>query len=110
VFGFPEGIGPVECVNVEHPEVLLIPRWVEAKRVTFKYGLGDGFISKPKTLHGLGLDPTEPLTVPGGRGPATVFQRDVVAGLRRSRRGRSWTCWWTAVRRGHARKCVATGQ
>ena len=27
-FDFPEGIGPVECVNVEHEEVLLIPRWV----------------------------------------------------------------------------------
>jgi saccharopine dehydrogenase (NAD+, L-lysine-forming) len=35
VFEFPEGIGPVECVNVEHEEVLLIPRWVDAKRVTF---------------------------------------------------------------------------
>ena len=28
-FSFPAGIGPVECVNVEHEEVLLIPRWVE---------------------------------------------------------------------------------
>src|SRR5919112_1694462 len=26
VFDFPEGIGPVECVNVEHEEVLLMPR------------------------------------------------------------------------------------
>ena len=26
VFGFPEGIGPVECVNVEHEEVVLVPR------------------------------------------------------------------------------------
>ena len=25
-FPFPEGIGPVECVNVEHEEVLLVPR------------------------------------------------------------------------------------
>src|SRR3954451_12344580 len=40
VFDFPEGIGPVECVNVEHEEVLLMPRWVDARRVTFKYGLG----------------------------------------------------------------------
>ena len=38
---FPEGIGPIECVNVEHEEVLLIPRWVDCERVTFKYGLGD---------------------------------------------------------------------
>ena len=43
-FTFPAGIGPVECVNVEHEEVLLIPRWVQAKRVTFKYGLGAEFI------------------------------------------------------------------
>ncbi len=28
-FVFPEGIGPIECVNVEHEEVLLIPRWVD---------------------------------------------------------------------------------
>jgi hypothetical protein len=27
VFTFPAGIGPVECVNVEHEEVLLMPRW-----------------------------------------------------------------------------------
>ena len=55
-FTFPAGIGPVECVNVEHEEVLLIPRWVKAKRVTFKYGLGDEFIGVLKTLHKLGLD------------------------------------------------------
>jgi saccharopine dehydrogenase (NAD+, L-lysine-forming) len=59
VFDFPEGIGPVECVNVEHEEVLLMPRWVEAKRVTFKYGLGDEFIDVLKTLHKLGLDGTD---------------------------------------------------
>ena len=34
----PRGIGPVECVNVEHEEVLLVPRWVDCRRVTFKYG------------------------------------------------------------------------
>jgi saccharopine dehydrogenase-like NADP-dependent oxidoreductase len=79
VFDFPEGIGPVECVNVEHEEVLLVPRWVDAKRVTFKYGLGDDFIAKLKTLHGLGLDRTAPLTVKTDRGPAQVSPRDVVA-------------------------------
>jgi saccharopine dehydrogenase-like NADP-dependent oxidoreductase len=76
VFDFPEGIGPVECVNVEHEEVLLIPRWVDAKRVTFKYGLGDEFIETLKTLHKLGLDRTEKVTLPGG---AQVSPRDVVA-------------------------------
>ncbi|MFF7331845.1 saccharopine dehydrogenase C-terminal domain-containing protein [Streptomyces sp. NPDC008150] len=79
VFDFPEGIGPVECVNVEHEEVLLIPRWVDSKRVTFKYGLGDDFIAKLKTLHELGLDSTAPVTVKGPDGPVAVSPRDVVA-------------------------------
>ncbi|MFE8942033.1 saccharopine dehydrogenase family protein [Streptomyces sp. NPDC007872] len=79
VFDFPEGIGPVECVNVEHEEVLLIPRWVEARRVTFKYGLGDDFIAKLKTLHELGLDSTAKVAVPGEDGPVRVSPRDVVA-------------------------------
>jgi saccharopine dehydrogenase (NAD+, L-lysine-forming) len=75
VFDFPEGIGPVECVNVEHEEVLLIPRWVKAKRVTFKYGLGNEFINLLKVLHALGLDRTVPVSVKG----TLVSPRDVVA-------------------------------
>jgi saccharopine dehydrogenase-like NADP-dependent oxidoreductase len=75
VFDFPDGIGPVECVNVEHEEVLLMPRWTKAKRVTFKYGLGDEFIEVLKTLHRLGLDRTEPVMVKG----VPVAPRDVVA-------------------------------
>ncbi len=75
VFDFPEGIGPVECVNVEHEEVLLVPRWVECRRVTFKYGLGDEFIEVLKTLHRLGLDGKEPIRVKG----VEVAPRDVVA-------------------------------
>jgi saccharopine dehydrogenase (NAD+, L-lysine-forming) len=75
VFEFPEGIGKVEVVNVEHEEVLLIPRWVKTKRVTFKYGLGDQFISVLKTLHMLGLDNKEPIQVKG----VQVAPRDVVA-------------------------------
>jgi saccharopine dehydrogenase (NAD+, L-lysine-forming) len=74
-FNFPAGIGPVECVNVEHEEVLLIPRWVEANRVTFKYGLGAEFIGVLETLHKLGLDRTEPVSAGG----ASVSPRDVVA-------------------------------
>ncbi|MFF4648602.1 saccharopine dehydrogenase family protein [Streptomyces sp. NPDC001380] len=79
VFDFPEGIGPVECVNVEHEEVLLVPRAVDARRVTFKYGLGEDFIATLKVLHRLGLDRTEPVTVPGPDGPVRVSPRDVVA-------------------------------
>ncbi|WP_407561504.1 saccharopine dehydrogenase family protein [Streptomyces sp. 184] len=75
VFDFPAGIGPVECVNVEHEEVLLVPRWIDAKRVTFKYGLGEEFIDVLKTLHKLGLDRIAPVAV----GDAKVSPRDVVA-------------------------------
>jgi saccharopine dehydrogenase-like NADP-dependent oxidoreductase len=78
-FDFPEGIGPVECVNVEHEEVLLMPRWVDANRVTFKYGLGDEFIGILKTLNQLGLDKTEPIRVRSANGPVMVAPRDVVA-------------------------------
>ena len=44
-----------------------IPRWVEARRVTFKYGLGDEFIDVLKTLHKLGLDRTDRSRVGGRR-------------------------------------------
>lgn len=52
-----------------------MPRWVDAKRVTFKYGLGDDFIGVLKTLHALGLDRTQKVTVGG----IQVSPRDVVA-------------------------------
>ncbi len=75
LFDFPEGIGSVECVNVEHEEVLLVPRWVDCRRVTFKYGLGDEFIEVLRTLHKLGLDGKEKIAVKG----VEVAPRDVVA-------------------------------
>jgi saccharopine dehydrogenase (NAD+, L-lysine-forming) len=75
VFEFPEGIGAVECVNVEHEEVLLVPRWIKCKRVTFKYGLGDQFIGVLKTIKMLGLDNKDPIKVKG----VQVAPRDVVA-------------------------------
>ncbi|MGI5245352.1 saccharopine dehydrogenase C-terminal domain-containing protein [Dactylosporangium sp. CA-139066] len=75
IFDFPAGIGPVECVNVEHEEVLLIPRWIDVRRVTFKYGLGNEFIEVLKTLHKLGLDSTKKVRAGG----VEVSPRDVVA-------------------------------
>ena len=75
VFDFPEGIGPIECVNVEHEEVVLVPREIDCRRVTFKYGLGEEFIDVLKTLHKLGLDSTEPVSVRG----VEVAPRDMVA-------------------------------
>ena len=75
IFEFPEGIGPIDVVNVEHEEVLLVPRWIKAKRVTFKYGLGEQFINILKTLHMLGLDNKEKINVKG----LQIAPRDVVA-------------------------------
>ncbi|WP_328540351.1 saccharopine dehydrogenase family protein [Streptomyces sp. NBC_00344] len=75
VFEFPEGIGALECVNVEHEEVVLIPRQVEAGRVTFKYGLGSEVIETLKTLQRLGLDSTDKVRAGG----VEVSPRDVVA-------------------------------
>jgi saccharopine dehydrogenase (NAD+, L-lysine forming) len=77
-FAFPEGIGEIECVNVEHEEVVLIPRWISCERVTFKYGLGREFVDVLKTLAKLGLDRTEPVRVRGG---VEVAPRDVVAAV-----------------------------
>jgi saccharopine dehydrogenase-like NADP-dependent oxidoreductase len=76
-FPFPEGIGPVECVNVEHEEVLLVPRHLRARRVTFKYALGADFIDKLRTIHALGMDSTDPVRVKGGE----VSPRDVLAAI-----------------------------
>ncbi|MTD15543.1 ATP-binding protein [Nakamurella sp. YIM 132087] len=77
VFDFPEGIGPIECVNVEHEEVLLVPRWLDVGRVTFKYGLGQEFIEMLKLQRKLGIDSAEPMQV----GSVTVSPRDVIAAL-----------------------------
>jgi saccharopine dehydrogenase (NAD+, L-lysine-forming) len=77
MFDFPEGIGKLQCVNVEHEEVVLIPRWVVCERVTFKYGLGDEFIDVLRTLRKLGMDSTEPVSVRGVK----VAPRDVLAAV-----------------------------
>jgi saccharopine dehydrogenase-like NADP-dependent oxidoreductase len=74
-FAFPAGIGTIECVNVEHEEVVLVPREVDCGRVTFKYGLGDEFIEVLRTLHKTGLASKEPVRV----GKVQVAPRDVVA-------------------------------
>ena len=77
IFHFPAGIGPVECVNVEHEEVIQIPREVDCNRVTFKYGLGAEFIDWLKTFAYLGLDSTEKIRV----GAVEVAPRDVLAAV-----------------------------
>ena len=70
IFDFPEGIGPLECVNVEHEEVVLIPRVIDCRRVTFKYALGDKFIEAIKVIKLLGMESPEPVQVGQGEGGA----------------------------------------
>lgn len=81
LFEFPDGIGPIKCVNVEHEEVSMLPRTMDAQRVNFKYGLGSEFISVLKTLHALGLDRVNPVWVRSKSGRAQVSPRDVVAAV-----------------------------
>jgi saccharopine dehydrogenase-like NADP-dependent oxidoreductase len=76
-FDFPEGIGPVECVDVEHEEVVLIPQQVRAKEVTFKYGIGNDFIEKIKTIRALGLANKEKVSYRG----MEIAPRDFLASL-----------------------------
>jgi saccharopine dehydrogenase-like NADP-dependent oxidoreductase len=76
-FDFPEGIGLVECVDVEHEEVALIPQKIKAKKVTFKYGLGNDFIEKLKTIHALGLSNKQKVTYRG----MEIAPRDFLASL-----------------------------
>ena len=77
VFDFPEGIGPVECVDVEHEEVVLIPKKVKANHVSFKYGLGADFINTLKTIHSLGLSKKEKVNYRG----MEIAPRDFLASL-----------------------------
>ena len=81
IFEFPEGIGAVECVNIEHEEITMIPRTMNVGRVSFKYGLGSDFIGVLKTLHRLGLDGTRPVRVRSAQGPVEVAPRDVVVSV-----------------------------
>jgi len=76
MFDFPE-IGVLECVNVEHEEVILIPRVIDCNRVTFKYALGDEFIGILKTIELLGLNSTEEVDVKGKK----VAPRDVLSAI-----------------------------
>lgn len=58
LFTFPDGIGEQELVNVEHEEMVMLPRYMGdvANKMSFKYGLGSDFITMLKNLRALGLD------------------------------------------------------
>ena len=99
LFEFPEGIGPLECVNVEHEEVVLIPRWIKTKRVTFKYALDKDFINVMQVLAMLGLNSKEPIEVKGVRvAPADVVAACLPAPAALGDRMRGKTCVGTWVK------------
>ena len=76
VFDFPEGIGPVEVVAIEHEEVINLPRWIGKglKAVDFKISLGNDLMKALRVIEGMGLASTEPVDVKG----VLVAPRDVV--------------------------------
>ena len=65
LFNFPEGIGEQEVVDIEHEELVMVPRYIPCKRVTFKYGLGEKYISVIKVIKMLGLHQKEAIDVKG---------------------------------------------
>lgn len=78
IFRFPEPVGDQEVINVEHEEVLMLPRYFAdkgLKRATFKFGVDRDMRRVLKTLEALGLDKTEKVNVKG----VEVSPRDVVA-------------------------------
>ncbi len=56
IFNFPGGIGDVEVINVEHEEVMLVPRVIDCNRVTFKYGVPKDMRQLLKNLEACGMD------------------------------------------------------
>ncbi len=76
IFHFPEGIGPVQLMKVEHEEVVLMPRYIDKglKKVSFKIALGDEIVNAMKVLRAIGLDSKEKIDFQGIR----LSPRDVV--------------------------------
>ncbi|MDR0639003.1 MAG: saccharopine dehydrogenase NADP-binding domain-containing protein [Spirochaetaceae bacterium] len=64
-FNFPGGIGNVEVVNVEHEEVVLIPRMIDCNRVTFKYGVSREFRQFLLNLEAAGMTDRDRLIAVG---------------------------------------------
>ena len=78
-FWLPEGIGMVEVAHVEHEEVICIGRAASllkgVKKATFKYALGDQFISAMDVFKAVNIDNKEKIKV----GDVWVAPRDVIA-------------------------------
>src|SRR5262245_1395609 len=89
MFAFPAGIGSLTCVNVEHEEVLLMPRWVEAQRTTFKYGLGGQLVSSLQQARERGRADSELRSAGDEEGLDRSCVGVLVMGLGRDRRPRT---------------------
>eukprot|EP01126_Amoeba_proteus_P058755 TRINITY_DN7623_c0_g1_i3.p1 TRINITY_DN7623_c0_g1~~TRINITY_DN7623_c0_g1_i3.p1 ORF type:complete len:266 (+),score=45.10 TRINITY_DN7623_c0_g1_i3:85-882(+) len=78
VFEFPEGLGKIQVVSVEHEEVVMIPRYLSGKglkKVTFKIAFGDEFIQILKALQKVGMTNSSPIDVNG----VAISPRDFLA-------------------------------
>ena len=78
-FFLPEGIGTVEIAHVEHEEVVSLGRSAHLlkgnKKATFKYALGDEFMSAIDIFKSTNMDKKTPIKVKG----VEVAPRDVIA-------------------------------
>lgn len=59
IFSFPGGIGDVEVINIEHEEVMLVPRVIDCNRVTFKFGVPREMRTLLLNLQECGMDDAE---------------------------------------------------
>jgi len=108
LFNFPEGIGPLEVVDIEHEEVALIPRYIQCNRVTFKYCLGQKFIDIIKVIKMLGLHQKSPVNVKGQMvSPIEVVAACLPDPASLGERMRGKTCvgaWVTGLKDGKQRE------
>ncbi len=91
-FIFPEGIGPVECVHVEHEEVTLVPRWLDAQQ-------GDLQVRPGRRVHRRAQDAPQHRPRPQRQDPGQG-RRGRTAGRGGGARARPGN-----ARRPHARSC-----
>lgn len=79
-FDFPEEVGPLKLYQIEHEEVVLIPKYLEKyglEKCTYKIALDDGLIGALKVIEQLGLRSLEEREING----MLIKPRDMIAAL-----------------------------
>jgi saccharopine dehydrogenase (NAD+, L-lysine-forming) len=108
LFNFPEEIGDLEVVDIEHEEVVLIPKYIPCNKVTFKYGLGEKFINIIRTIKMLGLHQKERVDVKGVKvSPIEVVAACLPTPASLGEKMHGKTCvgtWVTGVKAGKQRE------